>query len=222
MKISQSEDQLKRHLIEQIGFIQKSSKMFDGGDVSEAKRIAIHLRILLHDTRNSKSLLLTLGDKDKICFLNSASEFYPRNLMPYFGLVFMRMINDSKGFRGEYVPKLEEYLKTGGEEDWRSLNDWWEGLIIKDQQKNMFSRRELVLHVADTDGGAHVDKSLDKNYISLSRGNSLGFHTIEKRPYEVEQRNNIKHIELASIRQIAFEVISSLTKYYPILTQAQA
>lgn len=221
IKIDQSTDQLKKQLIEQINFLQKSSKWFDDGDVSEAKRIATQIRIFLHDTRSSKSLLLLMGDKDKVVYLNSASPFYPQNLMPYMGLVVTRVRDSSDSFKGEYKPRLTDYLKLGGKEDWQPFNNWWEGHIIKDQKGNMFSRKDLILHVADTDGGAHVDKSLDENYVSLSRGNSLGFSTISKSPGKAEQRDDVKYIELSSIRQIAFEVISSLTRYYGDLSKGQ-
>lgn len=37
---------------------------------------------------------------------------------------------------------------------------------------------------------------------------------VEKHSNEPERKNDVKYIELSSIRQIAFEVIMSLTKSY--------
>ena len=44
-------------LREQIGFIERSAAAFDEGHEEEAKRIAVVLRVLLHDTPQSTSLL---------------------------------------------------------------------------------------------------------------------------------------------------------------------
>jgi len=52
---------------------------------------------------------------------------------------------------------------------------WWNDPVLKDQQGRTFNRRELILNVADTDGGAHVDPELDEKYMELSRKNSLGW-----------------------------------------------
>ena len=74
-----------------------------------------------------------------------------------------------------------------------------------------------MLEVADTDGGAHVDKGLKKEYSALSRDNSvqimLGIgHADGKR-----EEFPLKHPELATIRQITFEVIESFKKYFNCL-----
>lgn len=214
MKVEQSREELKKHLEEQFGFIQKSSREFDNGDISEARRIALHIRILLHDTKNSKSLLLTMGEKDRVSFLDSALIFNPKNPMPYMGLVSMKIVNDHNGFMAEYKPLLNDYAKFNTtNNNWKPFDKWWNNLIIKDQQGAIFSRKDLILHVADTDGGAHVGK-LYENYVALSRNNSLGFTTVEKITGEIEQVNPIKNIELSSVRQIAFEVIFSLKQYF--------
>jgi hypothetical protein len=119
MKVAQSKEELKNHVFEHIRFIQKSSKDFDEGDVSEAKRMAVHVRSLVHDTQNSRSLLLIMGDKDKILFLNSASLLNPKNLMSYMGLVSLHVINDEIGFRAKYKPLLEK----SGKNDWRVFSE---------------------------------------------------------------------------------------------------
>ena len=57
MKIRQTEEELKSHLKEQIQFLLKSAQSYDEGFTSEAKRLAVVIRVLLHDTKKSKSLL---------------------------------------------------------------------------------------------------------------------------------------------------------------------
>ena len=43
-------------LREQIGFLERSSAAYDEGYHDEAKRIAVVVRVLLHDTQSSHSL----------------------------------------------------------------------------------------------------------------------------------------------------------------------
>jgi hypothetical protein len=57
MKVKQIQQELIEHLKEQIGFLLSSSQSFDAGYASEGKRIAVVLRVLLHDTNKSQSLL---------------------------------------------------------------------------------------------------------------------------------------------------------------------
>ena len=66
--------------------------------------------------------------------------------------------------------------------------------------------------VANTDGGAHIDPEIDASYAALSRQNSIG--------YAVGVNVNIEPIdksELASIRQIAHEILVSIADRHPEL-----
>ncbi len=64
MKVRQTKDELESHLREQIEFLKRSSQAYDEGYTSEAKRLAVAIRLLLHDTQNSTSLLTLLEKKD--------------------------------------------------------------------------------------------------------------------------------------------------------------
>lgn len=58
---TQSRADLEEHLKAHLGFIKKSAALYDTGDTEEAKRIAVSVRVLLHDTQQSRSLLGQLG-----------------------------------------------------------------------------------------------------------------------------------------------------------------
>ncbi len=67
------------------------------------------------------------------------------------------------------------------------------------------SRSDLILNVADSDGGAHVDPDLDEAYMDLSRHNSLGWILKEgdvTRPFPAPV--------MACVRQIGHEVLVTL------------
>ena len=71
----------------------------------------------------------------------------------------------------------------------------------------MFNRRELILALANKDGGAHVDPELDHAYADLTRNNSVGWMFSDG-----QDKRPIEDVELFSVRQIAFEIIDSIER----------
>lgn len=202
MEYSQSEDELKNHLKEQIEFLMSSSNSYDKGFKSEAKRLATSLRILLHDTSNSVSLLSQLNKKN-IPFYDTADDYDPKNLLSQFGLLSIAI---GKGITG-YVPRLDFEIPDIHKTVKVLFNNWWEKIIIADFEENKLSRKELVLAVCNKDGGAHIDPKLDNKYAKITRLGSLGFRTLT--------REYLSDSELASIRQITYEVLKTLKDEFP-------
>jgi hypothetical protein len=167
-KIQQTQKELEAHLGEQLHFLEVSAESFDKGDDSEAKRMAVHIRTLLHDTPNSQSLLKLLGLKEKTVFIDSSSD--KEDIVSYTGLVLKSV--GPKG--GRYIAPLDDappnqvFKKV-------SFDDYWEKDIFIDNKGGHFSRKRLVLAIANKDGGAHVDPELDKEYAELTKENSLGW-----------------------------------------------
>lgn len=214
MSISQTSQEFLIHLKEQIDFLQRSAKAYDEGYTSEAKRLATTLRILLHDTTQSKSLLTLLGRK-KMKFYNTAME-YDSGLAPNMKLLLIIIRGHSDNGQGDYFddayfkPPLDNCPNTDVNRK-ISFLQWWNQIVIIDQKKNKFSRKDLVLAVSNKDGGAHIDPKLNDRYADLTRFNSLGWYLIS---------NNIKknfstNPELASVRQICHEVLKSLNDEFP-------
>ena len=205
-KISQSKKDLENHLKEQISFLQASSTAYDNGFRGEAKRIAVVIRVLVHDTKHSTSLMTLLGIKD-IDFFDSSSDYDPQNLLTFSGLVFI------KKFPGgaEYVPKCVLPPKPSNKQS-KSIpfEEWWNKVVIVDKHKNKFTRRDLVLSLSNKEGGAHVDLKLDASYIALTRETSLGWHY-----FIGNLEGDITPIELASMRQISQEVLVTLKSLFP-------
>lgn len=101
----QTETELQEQLREQIGFLLKSSKEYDDGDTSEAKRLAVHIMTLVYDyeqpkddskspmipskdkkpKEDSKSLLKQLKMKN-IGYLDTSYNIVPSGFCPQFGL----------------------------------------------------------------------------------------------------------------------------------------
>jgi len=208
MKISQTHEELLNHLKEQIDFMNSSSHSFDQGIVGEARRLAVSIRILVHDTATSKSLLSQLNKK-QIGFLDTASPYRPNNLLTSNCLTMMRM---SKG-GGEYIAPLDDLSPSRVNKKIPFDNWWFKNIVYKDNNKKTFTRSSIVLNVADTDGGAHVDPNLDEAYAKFSKFNTLGWKYFKGGTAE-EFRNTPV---LPSIRQIAYEILKTLKDEFPDL-----
>lgn len=207
MKYEQTYDDLKNHLKEQIEFLKRSSESYDKGYVSEAKRLSVVIRVLLHNTENSKSLL-TLLNRQNMCFYDTASGYDPKNLVPTTGLVMIRLGGGKSGF----IPPLDNGPPTRYKKGKVPFDTWWNGIVIVNKNKNVImTRKDLITYVSNKDGGAHVDRKLDKFYADLTRFDSLGWKLVEN-GIEKDIGNEVV---LASIRQISHEVIKSLTDEFP-------
>lgn len=200
-KIPQSATELTEHFSEQLGFLQSSAESFDNGIEVEAKRLANTLRLLLHETKTCRSLVGQIGQGDAR-FLSSLCPDSPGNQFTYSGLTSM-VVSPSII---KYIPHLDdiptEFLRL------LSFEDWWNEIIIRDK-KNVFTRKEIILHVADKDGGAHVDPKLEGDYAELSRNNSLGNFATHG-----SVTTPLMRPELATVRQIAHEILKTFVPNY--------
>ncbi|WP_198009368.1 hypothetical protein [Nitrosomonas sp. Is79A3] len=93
--------------------------------------------------------------------------------------------------------------------------NWWNDPVLKDNRNRTFCRRELVLNVADTDGGAHVDPELEEAYMAISRENSLGWLFVNSSATSAPESRP----ELACMRQIAHELLSTIHQLMPEFSQ---
>ena len=188
----------------------QSSIAYDKGFDGEAKRIAHIIRTMLYDSNKSTSLLEQLGLKNITFCCTCCGEYNEAIHLSSFSclvLIFM-----GKPVISKYIPTLES---SAGNMKWVPFRQWWDKVVIVDSNKNKFSRQRLIMTVCNKDGGAHVDPEIDKEYYELSRKNSLRWK------YGVNGKwFDFSRPELASIRQMAHEIILTLTKELPELEDA--
>lgn len=189
-------DQLKK----QLGFINRSCIAYDEGHEEDAIRIAVALRVLLHDTNKSISLFNLLGIK-KIKILSSIPS--PEKNIFYIGgnLAATQMqVIDGKIAKLSYIPYLGSRI-----EEFSSLpaEDWWTQAVyfIEDYK---ISRKDIILTAANKDGGAHVDLNYPTKYAKLMQG-VLTFS--ESSAPDVSQF--APNAQYADLRQMGFEILSS-------------
>lgn len=204
-RVSQTEEELKKHLKEQIQFLLRSSQSYDEGFTSEAKRLAVIIRVLLHDTQKSTSLLTLLQEKD-ISLYDTSVDYDPGNLVPTLGLIMIQVGKDIG-----YIPPLDNGSPRRYAKGKIPFDDWWNKIVIVDNKGNKLTRKDLILAVSNKDGGAHIDPKLDKAYADLTRFNSLGWEFI----VDGVKKESSTGPEIASIRQISHEVLKSLKDEFP-------
>lgn len=194
MRYKQTIEDLSQHWSDHLEFLITSCDSFDKWRESEAKRIAVTLRVLFHNTTNSHSLFNQLKLNNNFLFLSTSDLYTPSNLLSSWTLI-------SIGFNGESI----EYKPLGYRKENPNLlmgfDDWWNQIVFADKE-NVYSRKDIVKFVANQDGGAHIDPGLDKKYAALTKHNSLGWITDQGTP----PKNNPVY---NAIRQIADEVLIS-------------
>lgn len=207
-------EQVELHLRNQLRFLEASALAFDRGMEGEACRLATTIRVLCHQTGTSVPLLSQVQLLARTRFLATGFPIDDRNLMPQQGLASIEV--------GAGVARYRPFLVAAPiSPRWESFRDWWWGRVIRDAKHHDFTRREVILTLANQDGGSHVDPELDEAYYELSRENSMGwFHLREGR--SLQSMPFPSGPELATARQIAHEVYLSIAKYRPDLRPAPA
>ena len=211
--IARANGRLVDDLREQIGFIRSSASAVDAGVAAEAKRIATAVRVLVHDTKTSQSLLGQLHLKSPMRFLDTADVYDPRNLASTFGLISMPLTTGPDGATLRYVPRLGE----GPPSTTRPFDQWWTRDMMRAKPgivgARPLSRRHLVLTLENNDGGAHIDPDHDPDYVILAMENGLGWMTT---PVEIGQPP-VNEPHSPSLRQIAFELEQTFAVELPRL-----
>ena len=206
-KVSQTKLELEKALNEELELLAQLSELYDNGSQNMAKLLATTVRVLVHDTKNSKSLLAQLGVKQRK-FLTTA-ETVPASVPGILHVGnFAALIGISLGGPGpDYVP----YFDTGprGSNTWIDFDEYWNETVFIDKHNEFFSRKDVVLYLANQDGGAHIDPKLDKKYVELSRHNSLGWQA-----GDIPDMRDLKGAELAAMRQISHEILTTLKEDY--------
>ena len=169
--------------------------------------ISTAIRILVHDTPHSTSLLSHAGKKERKF---SSTNFVNTTEPVHLGLA--RKINvgvtDGKGGEAKYWPLCDErYFPMPQKIEWMKFEDWWGEPVFKSMQFTL-TRKDLVLSVSNKDGGAHFDAKVEKKYDefrhSWSGGSSLrGMNSGSCRGYD-----NIPIYP--AIRQIGYELLHTL------------
>lgn len=212
--------------------------MFDHGYESEAKRIAVSLRVLFHHTapegpmnqpdssrkrhgrKPSHSLLKQLGLRDSLEWVTTAGIADTTNLALSLGLINIEMSNQGARY---HVPldnrppaEIETSAGTVRRGDRIPFKSWWTDPVMLDPAKTTrYSREDFVLALSNQEGGAHVDPQVQESYDKLANNTSLGFGYIEGEGPEIRGSNPV----LSSVRQISYEVLESFSQQMQLIKE---
>lgn len=205
MKMTDSE--FADHLNEQLAFVDASCRSYDAGFHLEAKRLATHVRVLVHDTPASTSLLTHMRIKDGISYRDGVpahiveAGLRSNGQGTFPGLAVMVIGGPDTG----YVPTFEGLGLGDVETDFDS---WWTAPRMFDPRGNKVSRKQITLWLANKDGGAHVSENLPPTYRALARDGSMGV-TFSRQGMESPNDSPVP----AAMRQIAEEVRTSIRQF---------
>ncbi|WP_068278360.1 hypothetical protein [Aldersonia kunmingensis] len=199
---------LQKKLKEQLGFLRRSARDFDGGDEEEALRLATTMRVLFHDTSSSTSLLTHLSIRHETTMLATP----PTQFADWRDFLNVSIdLNSSEPVR--FLPKLGGLFIPDV-----PLEDWWATDSIA-ASETAVSRKRIILGAANRDGGAHVDTKLQNFYEHLVKGEyglgitgDLTFDGPAPFPQGVTIYPRNGH--LAFLRQFAHEVLNAANHYH--------
>lgn len=197
-------DKFKKQLARQLKFMQNSCHLFDKGDWDEAIRIATSIRVIVHDTSSSTSILKHLEAKDINLF--TVCPETPKGETNYVAITCFNMgvINMGVGGKYGYGPDLQDFSVDSSVV--LLVDKWWNQVVWVLDLNTKLTRKDLVLGAANKDGGAHVDSVLEPKYEQLSKED---FGTIVVRIRGKEDRRSVTDMHLVSIRTIANELLKS-------------
>ena len=200
MKVPLTNDQLIQHLVDQLTFLGNSARLFDEGYRREAVRMAAQLRILFHQSSNSKALLFQLNLQDFL--IKSAISITREEL------------KEQESFHGYGKAEVvgDRFLSLGPDLstqffDELPLEKWWRQPIWKLNEGTIITREDLILNAANTDGGAHVDPAVKDVYAAFAAPGAGGWYLRGTKRGAVLEYSEDAH--LVALREIAHEVLQS-------------
>ena len=211
-KSSLTPDELGEHLKEHLGFIEDSARLYDEGKEHEAKRLATSIRVLIHDTSQSHSLLQQLGVKDQINYWNVLLVECPPNTRSYMGIGMSLDANSTRYVANLFPPQRR-----------LAFDQWWEKepLIVEDTE--WVTRKRAVLSIANKDGGAHVAPELSDLDRRLLHTDLMGWEMltitgaqqaiVEEKPIDIggtEIVMQISSLEGGQVAEEASDLISPI------------
>jgi len=200
-----SSSRLRRKLDEQLGYLRRSAAEYDQGHESEALRLATALRVLLHNTAKSHSLLAQIG------ILNT--QFLSSSRGHGDWKDFLRIaINLHRAPPVAAQPILGDAFFS------LPFAQWWSGESVFVHNGAHYTRSRVILSAANKDGGAHVDPKLEAYYDHLCQGEYLlgitgNFTFNGPAPWPQGVTIYPSNGHLALLRQFAHEVLATAKHY---------
>lgn len=201
-------------LNEQMEFIVNACKLYDEGNYFYAKQIATHIRVLVHDTKQSISLFNLMEKKDTMKFCSTAS--FPKKAVLHISFISpVNKVIDGKS-EHTFVPNLNESGSKSNKK-WVNFETWYDQKVLVSGE-NTFTRKDMILYLANKDGGAHIDPYIEERYYKISKGLESFLYSSSGPSERLSPNQDKPFLNLinAAVRQIAHELILSIRKNFNI------
>lgn len=187
--------ELIKHLKRQVVFLKNSIAAYDLGDREEAVRIAVIVRVLCHDYKNSSvSLFQKLGCSAPQLISTSKTA----SASDLHGIDFGTFL------AGQVMGNTIEYSPIDASAPVVDYQTWWSQHIFFRDQK-FYSRKDVVLAAANKDGGAHVADP-DSNLAALIEGFWLQTTTLAD---GTKLTTPVEDNHFAMLRRLGEEILKS-------------
>lgn len=158
-----------------MGFLRGSLCAFYSGNFAEAVRIATSLRVLVHESRTSKPLLVQANPNGlELPILGNIAEWPSENQIASFALG-VRM--------GPTVAPAIDLASAHYKLN--TVGMWWNQTVFTFRSRLArqlaYRRKQVVLILANREGGAHVDEHQDPDYVRLLTDLPLSFTLVGHR-----------------------------------------
>jgi hypothetical protein len=156
-----SGDAEKKFYLSRLGdqshLLRTAIKGMRAGDLTQGLTVATVIRVLVHETKKSTPLLKILAS-DYLALPIRDWIRNPRNTIVNLPLCAK-------------ISSNEPHISLTADLDWKALDTvmleaWWNEPFVRMPIVGEFSRRELILGLANKEG-AHVDADLSEKYLSL-------------------------------------------------------
>jgi hypothetical protein len=197
----------REKLDEQRHLLRNAVGRMSAGDLAEALQIATILRVLIHESRHSIPLLKQLVPNYLDLTIFGQRSSVEENLNPGVQRVMLLSvpISFTMSDRGYFLnPVL-----TTDDKILVPMDRWWErpSLIIPGAPEG-FSRREIILGLAEKEGGAHVDPGVPERYQRLLDCKSL---QLGSGPAQITTVN----LSRMMVGQAGVEMLDALERNFP-------
>ena len=169
--MARAKENVLARLKEQMDFLRSSLRAFYEGNFAESLRIATTIRILVHETGMSKPLLtqarpdgLALQIKDNIA-----------ETEPGVQEVFSFAVGVRMGPGATVAPAVD---LGSSHYTLNSVGAWWNRAALSfpsNGTRMIYTRKKVILTLANREGGAHVDPDEDPDYVRLLTDQPLTF-----------------------------------------------
>ena len=171
---------------------------FDSKDLIDPGSMALQLRLLLIDSSSrtgGRSVMNLMGVTNAQRILSTVPQLISERTISSMGFIGLRL---SEGEANWYAPVGD----TKGAQNLLTTEKWLEEPIFKTGSVT-FSRLKLIKVIADKEGGAHLDPSIDPEYYEIARANGTGWTFFLGDGKEISLGDPFP----ALLRQLCYEVL---------------